>query len=552
MDSSTSPASSRLEDVEKADELVAKVDPAIKVISDQLFETRLTLEWTRKRLASPIHRLPEEMVSTIFMNVIFDFSHSDIPDSTLMEQNVYEVYRRLYQLLGVCSTWRGIIMTRGVFWSVIPMVENLSTRELGPFKLSLKRAGGSNLHLVAVADSESADISKNLTEILTEYSSRFYAINLSIRDPRILVDAVDKLLQEDNTGSLTKLSIRCVNAFNNQSWLPSDDRDSYVFHHDDLRQILFTRLAGALRTFRINGVHFHWQATTFSTRLNELWIENITLGYDDAVVPFLQALSSASELRDLKIITVDTFCRRNSMAGTTEAPSRVVFPNLQSLYIRDIYSNTLKSLLRMITPGSYHLTLFLRETSLQNNLYERDFDEIEINHPEFGMANLGELCKDLERVPVHTLMLSEHSAFAIDRLTAPTLQLLLEAMPALKTLKMHRWVFDEALWDCLKQPHSNQADLQERSFPALEYLQLSEATILTDEGFQDLVASHPLQQVVLGATIVIDCSDDTTQKPLEEGNRMVGWLKDNVPNFRLVEDRYCPPEFQPVRWRFAY
>ncbi|KDN33991.1 hypothetical protein RSAG8_12922, partial [Rhizoctonia solani AG-8 WAC10335] len=498
MDSSTSPASSRLEDVEKTDELVAKVDPAIKVISDQLFETRLTLEWTRKRLASPIHRLPEEMVSTIFMNVIFDFSHSDIPDSTLMEQNVYEVYR--------------------------------STRELGPFKLSLKRAGGSNLHLVAVADSGSADISKNLTEVLTEYSSRFYAINLSIRDPRILVDAVDKLLQEDNTGSLTKLSIRCVNAFNNQSWLPSDDRDSYVFHHDDLRQILFTRLVGALRTFRINGVHFHWQATTFSTRLNELWIENITLGYDDAVVPFLQALSSASELRDLKIITVDTFCRRNSMPGTTEAPSRVVFPNLQSLYIRDIYSNTLKSLLRMITPGSYHLTLFLRETSLQNNLYEHDFDEIEINHPEFGMANLGELCKDLERVPVHTLMLSEHSAFAIDRLTAPTLQLLLKAMPTLKTLKMHRWVFDEALWDGLKQPHGNQADLQERNrMAALEYLQLSEATILTDEGFQDLVASHPLQRVVLGATIAIDCSDDTTQKPLEEGNRMVGWLKDNLP-----------------------
>ncbi|CAE6510320.1 unnamed protein product [Rhizoctonia solani] len=547
MGPSASPTPGRSVKVENVDNLATTIDSTIKIVSDQLLETKRALGWTQNKLVSPIHRLPEEVVSTILMDVVFGFNHSGIPDSTLMEQDIYVIYRRLYQLLGVCSTWRGIIRTRGVFWSAIPVVVNPVTKKLGPFELSLKRAGGSNLHLVAVANSELMNISKDLIAVLTKYGHHFHSINLSIADRQILVDALDKLLQESNIGLLTKLSIRFINAFNNLSLLPSDD--SYIFHHDDPRQNSFIKLVGALSVFRIHGVHFHWQTAVFSTRLVELWIENITLGCDDAVVPFLQALSSASELRDLKIITVDTFYR-NTTSSTSGLSSRIVFPNLQLLYLRDIYCNTLKSLLQMIAPGSYRLTFFLRETSLHNNLYEQNFDDVELDHPEVELAEIGELCEALEGVPVHTLMLSEH--LVSGRLTGPTLQVLLKAMPTLKTLKMHRWVFDEAVWSGLKRPQDNQDDHQERSFPALEHLQLVGATILTDEGFQDMVASHPMQQVMLGGTIASGCSDDTTQRPFEEGNRTVTWLRGTVPNFRLVGDRYCPPEFQPVRWSFSY
>ncbi|CAE6485826.1 unnamed protein product [Rhizoctonia solani] len=527
--------------------LATTIDTNIRVVSEQVTETR-SLEWTRNRFAPQLHKLPEEVLSTIFMNVVFNFDHSGIPDSTLMEQDIYTIYRRLYRLLGVCSTWRGLIMTRGVFWSTIPMVTNLFTGELGPFGLSLKRAGGSNLHLVAVADAESPDISKELIEILAEYAPRFYAINLSIGNHQVLVDAIHKLLEKYETGSLTKLSIRSLNDSGNLSWFPSDE--SYILRLGDPHQILFTELAKALATFRVHGVHFYWQTITFSSRLVELWIENITLGWDDAIISFMQAASSASQLQVLKIITVDTLRRRNSTSGTIVVPPRVVFPNLQSLYIRDIYCNTLTTLLRMIAPGSYHFTFFLRETSLQNvDELEHDFDGIEPGQPEFGLADIGELCDALERVPVHTLMLSEH--LASGRLTGPTLQILLGAMPNLKTLKLHRWVFDEVMWGSLKRPLSDQTDPRGR-FPALESLQLITTTIVTDEGFQEMVASHPLQQVLLGGTITADYPVDMAQNPLDKGNNMVKWLQDNVQDFRLVEDQYCPPEFQPVRWRFTY
>ncbi|CAE7133260.1 unnamed protein product [Rhizoctonia solani] len=536
---------SQPEKVEKSAYPTSPVHSTTEVVSEQL-RTSPPVEWARNRLVSPIHRLPEEVLSSIFMTIIFSFDHPDTPDSTLMEQDVYEIYRRVYGLLRVCSAWRRVIMTRAVFWSVVPMVESSSTREPRPSELSLQRAGGSKLHLVAVANLNSPNISKGLIEVITKYNYRFDAVSLSIGDHRILVDAINGLLSgENNSQSLAKLSVRYIAASDNLSRLPSDD--SYVFRHDDPRQEKFVELVGALTAFRINGVHFRWQTMAFSARLTELWIENITLGHDSAIVPFLQAASSASQLRVLKIITVDTFCRRDPLINFPTIPSLIAFPNLQSLYIRDLYWNTLKSLFRMIAPGPYHLTLFFRETSLRNNFDKQDFNPFEVQYTGFGKINVDELSEYLGRIPVHTLMLSEHSARG--QLTGRTLRVLLKAMPALKTLKMHRWEFNESVCSGLKRPQGKQAARQECLFPALERLQLSAATILSNEGFQEMVASYSLQQVTLGATIKTDTSGNK-KRPLEEEDDLAKWLGDNVPYFRLVEDRYCPPEFQSVRWEF--
>ncbi|KAH7335621.1 hypothetical protein B0J17DRAFT_670842 [Rhizoctonia solani] len=534
-------------EAEKPNDLATRIDTAFEDISNQLFKIKSTLGRTRNRLVSPLHRLPEEVVSTIFMNVIFDLNHPGVPDSTLMEEDICLIYHRLYRLLGVCSTWRDILMDRGVFWSMVPMVVNSSTRKRAPFELSMQRSGGAKLHLVAVA--ESPDISKDLVEVLTKYGPRFRAINLSAGDQQVLVDSISQLLQQGSVCSLAELSIRSIDAFNSPSWFPSGD--SYFLQMGDSRQNSFARLLAALTTFHINGTHFYWPTMRFSARLVELWIENITLGYDDAVVPFLHALSSASELRELKIITVDTFRRRDSMSTPLDTSLPVIFPNLQSLFIRDIFCNTLKSLLRMIAPGSYHLTFFLRETSLQTNLYYRDFDDEEFEQPDFGLADVGELCDALKRAPVNTLMLSE-SSDPDRRLTKTNLRELIRAMPSLKTLKMHGWNFDKDVWNSLTRPQNDQIHHREHSFPALEKLYLSEAAILSDEGFQDMVASHPLQRVVLGATTTTGNSDDTRREPFTEDNSTAVWLRNHVPDFHLVDGPYCPPEFQPVRWRFAY
>ncbi|CAE6474799.1 unnamed protein product [Rhizoctonia solani] len=534
-------------EAEKPTDIATRIDMAFDNISDQLLKIKSTLGRTRNRLVSPLHRLPEEVLSTIFMNVVFDLNHPGVPDSTLMEEDIHLIYRRLYRLLGVCSTWRDILVARGVFWSMIPMVISPSTKKQAPFELSMQRAGGAKLHLVAVA--ESPDISQDVVEILTKFGPRFRAITLSAGDQQVLIDSIDQLLQQGQVGTLTELSIRSIDAFNSPSWFPSGD--SYILKVDDSRQTSFVRLLAALTTFHINGAHFYWPTISFSARLVELWIENITLGYDDAILPFLHALSSASQLRELKIITVDTFRRRDSISTPMDISPPVIFPTLQSLFIRDIFCNTLRSLLRAIAPGSYHLTFFLRETSLQNNLYYRDFDGEEFEQPDFGLADVDELCGALKRAPINTLMLSE-SSDPDRRLKSTNLQALMGAMPSLKTLTMHGWSFDKDVWNSLTRPQTDQTDQQTHSFPALENLYLSEATILSDEGFQDMVVSHPLRRVVVGATAAANHSDDTQWEPLSEDSSAVMWLRNHVPDFHLVGSRYCPPEFQPVRWRFAY
>ncbi|KDN39041.1 hypothetical protein RSAG8_09077, partial [Rhizoctonia solani AG-8 WAC10335] len=82
----------------------------------------------------------------------------------------------------------------------------------------------------------------------------------------------------------------------------------------------------------------------------------VALGYDDKIAPFVRALSSTPNLRDLKIISVSTLHHPITNLNKTSSPL-ITFPSLESLLLQDLYLNTLESLLPIIAPGSYRLGL---------------------------------------------------------------------------------------------------------------------------------------------------------------------------------------------------
>ncbi|KAG8740858.1 hypothetical protein FRC11_015095, partial [Ceratobasidium sp. 423] len=106
---------------------------------------------------------------------------------------------------------------------------------------------------------------------------------------------------------------------------------------------------------------------TFSTQLVKLWIQNITLGYDEAITPFLCALTSTPELHDLTIIDIWTFVKRDTVVNAKAFPV-VTLPKLQHFFVDDLYLNTLELLLPKISPGSQVLKLCLGSKCLRVNI----------------------------------------------------------------------------------------------------------------------------------------------------------------------------------------
>ncbi|KDN39040.1 hypothetical protein RSAG8_09076, partial [Rhizoctonia solani AG-8 WAC10335] len=485
-----------------------------------LEESSSALARTRNRLTSQFFRFPEEIISKIFVCFIYDNTSAEASKS--MKQEIWLVYRRLYTLLGVCSVWRNIVTNRGALWSVIPIVSNLSVAKWGPSELCLQRASGSILHLAASTEFPSSRT--DLVAILAEHGPRFHTINISVDTVTALQDAIGVLLQHNTPSSLTELRLRLNDVLDPTDGLPGNEE--YIIDRDSSQHASFVDLVKNLTILRVYGAHFHWGAVTFSHRLVELWIEGVVLGYDDSIIPFAQALSTAPSLRDLKIISVTTFRRLGSPPNPSlRSASAIVLPGLQSLHLQDLYLNTLGYMLLTIARGLHHLTLFLTPKSVVISTLGRE--DIEF----IGLLSL------MRRTSVDALLMDG----LVDRewLTIAQLGALFGAMPTLKTLKMHRWSFGNGLCKILLRTGNIQTFSKG---PALQNLHLTSAQINSPEGFLHMVSSHPLRQLVLGGILQVGRQDN----PLWEDSTFVQWLRGNVPGLalHLVDQDYYPPEFR--------
>ncbi|CAE7211993.1 unnamed protein product [Rhizoctonia solani] len=534
-------AADLLRDGAKPEEVAASIDstlePAYTAMSHHLDEVRYTIKRTRNEFTSPVFRFPPEVMSKIFENAVFDPRDSKTSNLLPISQHIWVIYRRLHELFGVCSTWRNIILSTGVLWSIIPIEEDMPTPRSDLFELRLKRAGENKLYLAVALDSSPA---VDLSNFLIPHYNRFHAISISANDEATITSTLNMLLRQKNHRSLSQLSIQ-LESWSGRMYNDNETTSACVVPDKSL-ETSFKDLIGELTVFRISRITFHWDTMSFSTRLVELRIDHAKLGTDDMLVQFMQALSSASELRDLKILCVETH-HPNHAASDTVTPLPVTFPKLQSLYIQDVYFNTLKTLLSMVTPGSHHLTLDVTDATLTHADLQVDHNNGDLPNLLLNCINITDLYTILRLNPVHTLMVWGGSGSDEPWLSGSAFLGLLEAMPTLETLKMHHWHFDEGI----------QTDLNRRThpqLPQLKNLHLTSVSISNPNILRDMMATHPLRQVVLGGTIVHAHTGGPSDyhEPLQESS-LVQWLEGNVPDFCLVDSAYFPPGFILDEWR---
>ncbi|CAE6459900.1 unnamed protein product [Rhizoctonia solani] len=526
-------------------DLVSRIDSALAIthaaLSSYLNESSSALARTRNKLASPIFRFPEELMSEIFMNVVFNRHGQKSSGSLSLESSSRMIYRRLYSLFGVCSAWRDLILVRGALWSVIPILPSRSDRKHKVIKRILRRVGGSPLHLAVFMEWASPT---RLVKVLNEYGPRFRTVNLSASSRYVIRDAMHRLLEHDTPGSLCELSIQ----FNKAELVNhrTPEESDYLFPRDHIDHVSFASLVGTLTAFRISGLHFHWDTMARATRLVELRIEQITLGYDDALVSLVQALSSAPNLRDLKMISVSTF-RDPAATHDRKLIVPVAFPNLKSLFLQDLYFNSLEYLLPIISPGSYRLILFLARKSLEINVVRDNVPGNEEEDIELERVEVSDLGSALVDTPVDTLMIT--GVWNDCWLTGPEIRLLLVAMPTLKALQISHWDLDHSVWRALRRSTAARSCPEDYRFPALESLYLCSARLINQRGLRNMVASHPLQEVVLGGIFGDTLRQLSESDSCDGDNGVTGWLKTNVPVFRLVRSFYEPPEFYSDVWQ---
>ncbi|CEL56890.1 hypothetical protein RSOLAG1IB_08168 [Rhizoctonia solani AG-1 IB] len=312
----------------------------------QLAQSTSTLAQTRNRFTSSVLVLPDEVLSQIFLYVVYDPENKDLP----MEKYVRAVYRNLHNLLGVCSDWRNLASSQLALWQLLPATERYIKPEA--VELCLKRSRGRGLNLALRSQPSVHGISTCVLKAVEKNAAQLRVLNLEVLTPREAGRVIGYLLQDGVFGQLSGLSIRYVQPqFRGYIYRNSTP---YVIDPACSSHSEFERLVNSLSALRLDRLRLRWQSTTFSDQLVELVVYRVKLGESDlSIDSFASAISGARELRDLQIVAV------TGNRGQVEAASPRIFPKtvlskLRSLVLQGLSFSVLESLLMTIAPGSYH------------------------------------------------------------------------------------------------------------------------------------------------------------------------------------------------------
>ncbi|KAH7320542.1 hypothetical protein B0J17DRAFT_685111 [Rhizoctonia solani] len=506
--------------------LASRIDSSLgslhTLLDRQIVEARSTLIRVRNRMSSPVYRFPEEVLSEIFTNAVFT---SGFWEADVNEHKTIQFYRRIYNLIGVCSTWRNIIISRGVFWSIVPMI--YSTRQYLATKhatgLSLERAQGRPLHFIAFLSNWPYNF-----PCWAEHASRLQTVSISTNTDahQAMRRLLEGLLCSDPL-SLSQLSLCHTYEPSYYNQLPHEDE--YIFNNSTPEHPL-NILIHNLSILRIKGTQFYWDHVSFSDRLTELHFQDVVVGYDTSLANLFGALASATQLRDLKFIGVRSF----PVQGPLVVP-QIRLPSLESLLARDLNYNTLAVLLSVISSRSHHLTLFLtrkcRYIRLPGSSQPQDVD-------------IQTLYQLLGTLSVHSLFLSGESEHGW--LSAGELMSLILLMPDLEKLWINKWDLSEGACIALVRSSHPRPVL-----PNLKGLRFTQTGVWSEPAFKLMIMSHSrsIQWLEFGIVLVNEIEGDVRFSYILGG--WDNWLKENVGNVGIIEldDEYEPYEFEEVEWR---
>ncbi|KAG8730484.1 hypothetical protein FRC12_020238 [Ceratobasidium sp. 428] len=187
-----------------------------------------------------------------------------------------------------------------MLWNLVPVIRGPRfSLSYEATSLSLNRSGTLPLDLALMIP---YFVPNSLMADLTKHASRFRSINIVSQEPDTVQDILRPLLEHNTSSSLSELSL-CVTQLEHIDQL--GDEPNYMFppDHESSKDRL-PQLLQSLTRLRFNGATFDWAQITFSTRLVELRIHSVFLGYDSFLHEFLRAISAASELQQLSLASI--------------------------------------------------------------------------------------------------------------------------------------------------------------------------------------------------------------------------------------------------------
>ncbi|KAG8729841.1 hypothetical protein FRC11_007900, partial [Ceratobasidium sp. 423] len=500
------------------------------VLDQQLVQSRLTLAQTRNTIMSPIYSLPEEVLSEIFMHVIYSPMHG--LSHTSMRDSLLEMFPGIYRLQSVCHTWRCVVLGRGAFWSIALIFCSgmPPLRCVEAINISAQRCQG-DLHLAAVLDIHTA----RAFRAVEENTLRFRTVNVTTSSHHQLRGPLIKFLQSGPFPRLNELSIHTEQDLLDLNRALGDSE--YVITPHDHIWISFLILIKSLSVLRISGANFTWGEMAFSDQLVELCIQRVVIGFDTELAKLVSHLSVAPQLRDLKIISTHSFMNTNTFSERIKN-HRTFFPNLESLLLEDLSYNALFTLSQIIAPGSHRLALLLTAKSTQG-LFPGDID--------IDLFDIQDLCDTLQNFAVDTLLFARKE---VPWLSPGEIFQLVNSTPTLKTLKIDSWLFGKAEWEALvRYNRFSRTVLPGRQYPTLDCLYLSRVLIQDQDSLKRVVQSHSIQRMVLGASLCNEGGTFLNPEPLCGDEEIVNWLRSNVPDFSLIGEDTHPLDFASSVWQ---
>ncbi|CAE6433763.1 unnamed protein product [Rhizoctonia solani] len=519
--------------------MITRIDSSLdtlqKTINQKLDYARVALAKTRNKLASQgsILSLPLEIIAEIFRNVIYDPPSFSCSTAMPMERRVELIYSRLHCLLGVCTAWRDVGISCAGFWSVVPVVDNVSGGlRSQSIDLSLQRARDSEALYLAMTLARNAHLT---LDSLRGHLSRFSVINIheNFFSSASLSDVLSMIFEEDGPRSLSKLYLRYSGRrparHFRQPTKPLDDSFASL-------QPQIINLVNSLSALRLHAVALNWAKVAFSNRLVTLQIGRISLGCQPGINNFISALASATELRELALAYIEGVLDQD-----TSIPAGIlVLPKLESLHLQALVFNILFLFIRIITPNSYNLTLDFRPGTSTGHVLAADTFMLPV------AVTHNELYPRLKGIKIGKLVLDWERDCAWD--SGVNLQALLQTATAVKTLVLNSYKLNQATLKSLTPPLNSSPETlgRDEDFPKLEAIEIHRCTLkcpLTDlrPVFEELLANHPIQRLVLGR--FCDGSDNGAQPDsTEENEDMIKWLEEAVPHFFWLPRQTSAPE----------
>ncbi|KDN34910.1 hypothetical protein RSAG8_12050, partial [Rhizoctonia solani AG-8 WAC10335] len=484
------------------------------LLTQPLAQSLASVARTRNKLVTSIHRIPSEVLGTIF-----DFAVKSAGNDLPMESAIPASCLCLYRIVSVCSVWRKIGLAHARLWILVPLVyfnrSGIITIKSAYF--SFERAGRSELHLVANLGLNFI-LGPPLAKKIADNGSRFRTINLRSSSHFVLEHILDPILMTAAPGSISDLSL-CYH--------PPTDAIGLLGFDTPSKQAAFESILNSLRVLRLNNILPDTDNPTFGS-LVELRIQAISFGTDLHLREFLQRLGSASYLQTLDIISVEA----SEVATSPSSPhDPYSIPSLQTLFLDGLSSNVIQTILSSIKPGTHRTVL-----SATNDIY--------ITHRPEGRFFTGILSLQnvIQGYNIDTVVIGE-AGYAFDDFCP-----LLSILPDLTTIYFDEQHLGRASLAAL----TRRSDIPESqlNLPKLRriYISCSNIDDIGDQtAFKNMLSSHPLEELVLGGQL------SEVAEITEPGNASNGdldyvdiagpdvrtisirtWLQANIPKFTLL------------------